>query len=81
MVDGGRGWGEGAVFLACSSVPSVAHSLGFLRAGGRLLPLHIPNSHNRRAFVIQGQVGHGSEQPGLVEDVLAHCKGAGLDDL
>jgi len=30
---------------------------------------------------IQGQVGWGSEQPGLVEDVPAHCRGAELDDL
>ncbi|KAK4819013.1 hypothetical protein QYF61_024129 [Mycteria americana] len=30
---------------------------------------------------IQGQVGRGSEQPDLVEDVPAHCKGVGLDDL
>jgi len=26
---------------------------------------------------IQGQVGPGSEQPGLVEDVPAHCRGLG----
>ena len=30
---------------------------------------------------IQGQVGQGSEQPGLVEDVPAHCTGVGLDGL
>jgi len=30
---------------------------------------------------IPGQVGQGSEQPGLVEDVPAHCWGVGLDDL
>jgi len=30
---------------------------------------------------IQGQVGRGSEQPDLVEDVPAHCRGVGLDDL
>jgi len=30
---------------------------------------------------IQGQVGQGSEQPDPVEDVPAHCRGAGLDDL
>ena len=30
---------------------------------------------------IQGQVGQGSEQPGLVENILTHCRGAGLDDL
>jgi len=29
---------------------------------------------------IPGQVGQGSEQPDLVEDVPAHCKGVGLDD-
>jgi len=30
---------------------------------------------------IQGQVGQGSEQPGLVEDVHTHCRELGLDDL
>jgi len=30
---------------------------------------------------IQGQVGRGSEQPGLVENVPAHCRGVVLDDL
>ena len=25
---------------------------------------------------IQGHAGRGSEQPGLVEDVLAHCRGS-----
>ena len=30
---------------------------------------------------LQGQVGRGSEQPGLVEGVPAHCRGVGLDDL
>ena len=30
---------------------------------------------------IQGQVGWGSEQPRLVEDVAAHYRGLGLDDL
>jgi len=30
---------------------------------------------------IQGQVGWGSEQPGLVEDVPAHGRGVGLDGL
>jgi len=30
---------------------------------------------------IQGQAEQGSEQPGLVEDVPAHCRGVGLDDL
>jgi len=29
----------------------------------------------------QGQVGQGSEQPGLVVDVPAHCRRLGLDDL
>jgi len=29
----------------------------------------------------QGQVGWCSEQPDLVEDVTAHCRGVGLDDL
>jgi len=27
------------------------------------------------------QVGQGSEQPDLVEDVPAYCRGVGLDDL
>ena len=30
---------------------------------------------------IQGQVGRGSDQPGLVEDTPAHCRCVGLDDL
>jgi len=30
---------------------------------------------------IKGQVGRGSEQPDPVEDVPAHCRGFGLDDL
>ena len=30
---------------------------------------------------IQGQVGQGSEKPDLVEDVPAHGRGVGLDDL
>ena len=30
---------------------------------------------------IPGQVGRGSEQPGLIEDVPAHCGGVGLDGL
>ena len=30
---------------------------------------------------IQGQAGRGSEQPDPVEDVPAHCRGVGLDDL
>ena len=30
---------------------------------------------------IQGQVGRGSEHPGLVEGVPAHCRGVGLDGL
>jgi len=30
---------------------------------------------------IQGQVGWGSEQPDLVEDVPTHCRGVVLDDL
>ena len=30
---------------------------------------------------IQGQVGRGSEQPGVLQDVPAHCRGVGLDDL
>jgi len=35
-----------------------------------------PISGNR-----QGQVGRGSERPGLVEDTPAHCGGIGLVDL
>jgi len=30
---------------------------------------------------IQGQFGWSSEQPDLAEDVPAHCRGVGLDDL
>ena len=30
---------------------------------------------------IQGQVGRGSKQTDLVEDVPAHCRGVGLDDV
>jgi len=30
---------------------------------------------------IQDQGGRGSEQPDLVEDVPAHCRGVGLDGL
>ena len=30
---------------------------------------------------VQGQVGWGFEQPGIVEDVPAHGRGVGLDDL
>jgi len=30
---------------------------------------------------IQGHAGWGSEQPDLVEDVPAYCRGVGLDDL
>ena len=30
---------------------------------------------------VQGQVGQGFEQPGLVKDVPAHGRGVGLDDL
>ena len=30
---------------------------------------------------IQGEVGQSSEQPDLVVDVPAHCRGGGLDDL
>jgi len=30
---------------------------------------------------IPGQVGQGSEHPGLVKDVPAHCRGVGPDDL
>jgi len=30
---------------------------------------------------IHGQVGRGSEQPDVFEDVTAHCREVGLDDL
>jgi len=30
---------------------------------------------------VQAQVGWGSEQPGLVEDISAYCSGVGLDGL
>jgi len=35
---------------------------------------HIPGN-------VQSQVGRGSEQPDLGEDVPARCRGVGLDDL
>jgi len=35
----------------------------------------------RNRSELQGQVRQGSEQPDPVEDVPAHCRGAGLDDL
>jgi len=35
---------------------------------------HIPGN-------VQGQVGQGSEQHGLVKDIPARCRGVGLDDL
>jgi len=37
-------------------------------------PIFIPGN-------IQGQVGQGSEQPDLVEDIPVLCRGVGLDDL
>ena len=40
------------------------------RGGGCPIPGNIP-----------GQVGQGSEQPDLVEDVPAHGRGVGRDDL
>jgi len=49
----------------------VKHLNRLPRLGGRC---PIPES-------IQGQVGRGSEQPGLVEDVPAHCRAAGLNGL
>ena len=30
---------------------------------------------------LEGQVGQGSEQPDLVEDVPAHCRAVGLEDV
>lgn len=30
---------------------------------------------------IEDQAGGGSEQHDLVEDIMAHCRGHGLDDL
>jgi len=30
---------------------------------------------------IQGQAGRGSEQPDEVEDIRAHCREPGVDDL
>lgn len=30
---------------------------------------------------LRGEAGWGSEQPDVVGDVPAHCKGIGLDDL
>jgi len=45
---------------------------------GNLRNQHILCMMNRN---IQGQVEWGSEQPDLVEDVPAHCRGVGLHDL
>jgi len=41
-------------------------------------------AHSGRCLLpesVEGHIRQGSEQPGLFEDVPAHCGGAGLDDL
>jgi len=43
------------------------------------LPRDVVNAPSLETF--RGQVGRGSEQPGLAEDVPAYCRGLGLDDL
>jgi len=45
------------------------------------LPREVVESGGPIPGNIQGQVGWGSEQPGLVENAPAHCRGAGLDDI
>jgi len=37
--------------------------------------------HRLPRELVEGEVGWCSEQPGLVEDSPAHCRGAQLDDL
>jgi len=45
------------------------------------LPREVVDASSLETGNIQDQVGQGSEQPGLVVDVPAHCRGAGLDNL
>ena len=66
---GKMGWGKGWCKW-CKIQDGETLAQVFWRGGRRLL------SGN-----IQGQVGWGSEQPDLVVDVLAHCRGFGLDNL
>jgi len=55
---------------------------GFYGKGGKTLERVAQRGSGRPIpGNIQGQVGWGSEQPGLAEDVPAHCRGVGLDDL
>jgi len=54
----------------------------FYNEGGEILE-QVGHRGSRCPFTasVQGEVGRGSEQPGLVEDVPAYCRGVGLDDL
>jgi len=45
------------------------------------LPREVVDASSPETGNIQGQVGQGSEQPGLVLDVPAHCRRVGLDNL
>jgi len=54
----------------------------FYHEGGETLEqVALKSSRGPIPANIQGQVGRGSEQPGLAVDVPAHCKGVELDDL
>jgi len=43
------------------------------------MSVETPGRNTRRN--IKDQVGSGTEQPDLVEDVPAYCRGFGIDDL
>ena len=54
----------------------------FCNAGGETLEWVVQSSSGGPIpGSIQGQAGRGFEQHGPVEDVPAHCKEGGLDDL
>jgi len=46
-----------------------------------IIPTKQFHVEKRDSAVTQGQAGWGSEQPGLVKDVPAHCRGIGLNGL
>jgi len=52
-----------------------------VKHGHRLLRNVVEGSGGAIPGNIQGHVGRGSEQPGLVEDIPARCRGSGLDGL
>jgi len=64
--------------MTCQELNVLCHKLSVHRQTCcyRTCTGRLPNPGN-----IQGQAGWGSEQPNLVEDSLAHCKGIGLDAL